>query len=336
MELSWNEEFWKDKRVLELENLYIQYPRIEKVLKKISYCHNYSKVSSEPQCLFIKGTSGVGKSTLYKQYLKDYPIRTTGIGVEIPVLSSTIPSPATIKSVSTSLLASLGDPNADKGTANAQTYRLIKLIKVCKVELIILDEFQHFIDSESNTVLLNVANWLKHLLNETKVPIVLIGMPNSETIFSQTDQQQLSRRFSSRETISPFGFSTQEQQIEFRKFLKTLDCNLPLRTLSNLADPETAYRIYYATDGLTHYIMTLIKTASYITFMNNIDCIDFNSLSLSFDMQIQNMKPHKTNPFDLQINCNELLFSSPESEQRTSLKKKHSKNKENISDILKS
>lgn len=68
------------------------------------------------------------------------------------------------------MLDALGDGAAERGTAVNQTLRVIKMVNDCGVEIIILDEFQHFIDSDSKIILDSVSNWLKDLINETKKP----------------------------------------------------------------------------------------------------------------------------------------------------------------------
>jgi archaellum biogenesis ATPase FlaH len=78
------------------------------------------------------------------------------------------------------MLDSIGDPAADKGTVSSITLRLRKFLKGCEVELIILDEFQHFDDRQSKNILKIISDWLKNLLNQSKVPIILVGMPGCE------------------------------------------------------------------------------------------------------------------------------------------------------------
>jgi len=182
------------ERVALAEQIYISYPRLNKLIQRLSHCHQYSKYSCEPECLFIKGPTGCGKTTLYKQYEVQFPRQETLQGTEVTVLSASIPVPATVKGLATTLLFNLGDPIAEKGTILSQTLRLEKLIKHCKVELIILDEFQHIIDRDSHKILQTISDWLKNLLNSTNVPMVLIGMPGSDIILDAN--AQLKRRFS--------------------------------------------------------------------------------------------------------------------------------------------
>jgi len=55
-------------------------------------------------------------------------------------------------------------------------------MEACKVELLILDEFQHFQDRDSLKVLKTASDWLKLLMDENGVPIVLAGLPYSHTV----------------------------------------------------------------------------------------------------------------------------------------------------------
>ena len=207
------------------------------------------------------GQQGAGKTTLRRAYARRYPRRATREGISVPVLDAAIPVPATIKHLVTELLSSLGDPVPDRGTIVTQTRRLKTLIGECRVELIILDEFQHFIDRDSNVILVTVSNWLKDLLNETGVPMALIGMPYSDVILHAN--AQLERRFAMRVSLDPFGWNKAERQIEFRMFLNYLDEKLPFPQRSGLADPETALRIFSgATEGVIGYVMSLIRRAA--------------------------------------------------------------------------
>lgn len=284
-----------EERIRLVEQIYISYPRLEAVIKKIEHCHNHSKHSAEPECLLITGETGAGKTTLYKRYEQRFPRRVTEDGTIVPVLSVSIPVPATNKSLVTTLLVALGDPAAGKGTVINQTFRLKRLVKGCGVEIIILDEFQHFIDKDSRKILQNVSDWLKDLLNETSIPVVLIGMPNSEEILEAN--KQLKRRFAARESLAPFGWDTPGEQIEFRKFLKVLDGRLPLLERSNLADTGTAYLIYCATGGTVAYVMKLVRRATATALEQGGEKLTLEVLAQAYDERLAADDTEKENPF---------------------------------------
>ncbi|MGH9824710.1 MAG: TniB family NTP-binding protein [Blastocatellia bacterium] len=285
----------EEERIRMVERMYVGFPRFTRISEKIEYCHQHSKIAAEPECLLITGNTGAGKTTLCKAYAGRYPRQMGAEGLMVPVLSTSLPALATAKSVVTRLLSALGDPAPHRGSQNHQTLRLTKLIEECGVELIILDEFQHFIDRDSNNVLQNVANWLKELLNETGVPMILVGMPYSETILRANGQ--LERRFTVREQLTPFGWESAEQQHEFRMFLQYLDELLPLPARSNLSDQEIAFRIYCATLGITGYVMKLIRRAAVIAVMRSMESVGIELLGEVYEERVASWKGGDVNPF---------------------------------------
>ncbi|MGQ4648873.1 TniB family NTP-binding protein [Lyngbya aestuarii] len=244
------------ERLYIVNNIYVVYPRFKEILSAIDDCRHFSDLKDEPECLFLKGATGAGKTTLIKSYEKDYPRKETPEGTVVPILSVTIPSPATVKSVVSKLLWELGDPAYERGAISNQTIRLIGLMKDCGVSLVFLDEFQHFIDRDSAKVLKTVSDWLKDLILDTKVPMVLIGLPEAETVFQFNPQ--LSRRFANRHNLSPFEWSVDAGK-EFRTFLHAVESQLPLLKPSDLASEEMALRFYYASDGIVAYVMKLVR-----------------------------------------------------------------------------
>ena len=186
----------------------------------------------------------------------------------MPVVTAAIPVPATAKSLATRLLVALGDPLAERGTTVQQTLRVVRMLKECRVELLILDEFQHFIDRDSNHILLTVANWLKDLINESQVPLVLTGMPYSEVILQAN--AQLERRFQQRLQLVPFGWNTLAQQTELRTLLRHLDEVLPFAEVAHLSDTATAQRIYCAAAGVTGALIKLIRRAAVLAVLREV------------------------------------------------------------------
>ncbi len=268
-----------EERIRLSERIFIKYPQLKEILKKVDDCHQLAKLSSEPPCLIITGPSGAGKTTISRYFRELQPRRNTEEGTVVPVLTATIPCPASVKSLATSLLDSLGDPIPDKGSTVSQTIRLYKLIGTCGVELIILDEFQHIIDRDRLKVLSTAAGWLKNLVNHTGKPVVLMGMPGSDRILDADDQNQLERRFSSRLTLDPFGWGEKKLEDDFRKFLQLVDEKLPFNERSRLSSWETALRIHYATGGVVGKVMALIRAATVKVIKNGQTQITLNHLA---------------------------------------------------------
>ena len=286
----------KGEKESRINELYINYNRLTEMLNVVEAVHQTFR-NNKPDCLFIKGEAGVGKSTIRETYAAMYPPARVDGMTKVPVLAAVAPMPAAIGTLAQELLAALGDPCPWAGTVGSKTWRLKELIHDCGVELIILDEFQHFIEPEGKKLLLNTANWLKNLIELTNVPVVLIGMPHSECIFYCKDQGQLLRRFKKWRSLEPFSWETEKLQDEFRKVINSLEVGLPLPEKSKLARFDSAFRIMYATDGIIDYVATLIKEAAKLAVKSDMPRITNELLAEAFDEVLSNVMAHKKNPF---------------------------------------
>jgi type II secretory pathway predicted ATPase ExeA len=287
------------------EKIFIVYPRLTSTLEKIRHCHEYSKIAAEPECMFIGGETGTGKTTLYEYYEAQFPRMEDENCTKITVLSSATPQRATEKTLVGEILESIGDPSAKKGTADSQTSRLRKFIKACGVEIIILDEFQHFVDGDSKKILKNVSDWLKNLINATRKPIVLIGQPYADEVLDACGNEQLQRRFLVRETLEPFGWPGERddahkkaaKQKEFRAFLRAVDSSLPFNEESNLSDPLMAYRIYCGTNGRVSKVMAIVRRASELAIDDSMRKLDIDVLGEAYENRLRKIHPKRDNPF---------------------------------------
>ena len=286
-----------EDRVQLVENLYIHFPRNEAALKAIKDCHTHAKIAREAEGLLIQGDTGAGKTTIVKLYTKDYPRACTEEGSVVPVLCATVPVPATCKSLVTTLLAAIGDPAAEKGSQVSQTHRLKRYLEACGVELLMLDEFQHFQDRDSLKVLKTVSDWLKVLMDETRVPIVLAGLPYSHTILDAHGNEQLQRRFAIRIELEAFRYETSKERQDFQRFLRIIDDKLPLAEKSDLADPSTALCFYEATNGVVAHVMKLVRRATQIALESKHERLTLDLLSLAYEQRLAANNPSKPNPF---------------------------------------
>ncbi len=321
------------------ENIVIESPQFKRITDKMRECHERSKYTSEPRCLLVTGDTGYGKTTLAKHYAKDFPKATNGEGTVIRVLRSSIPSSASIKSMASWLLQDMGDPLPERGTTSSITMRLCRLIKACKVELIILDEFQHLIDRETEQVLITSADWLKSILNETGVPIVLMGMPWSVSILEAVGNDQLRRRFAPRMELKPFGWSNAAEQKEFIKFLMVLEKALPLKKESNLYSGDMPLRLFCATQGVMANLKRLISRAVENALERESEKINIDLLALAYDVELGlgipgSVNPFRTDPEDLDPFKRPLPPDSGISAGRRGRRRKTGGAKQNISGIL--
>jgi hypothetical protein len=140
---------------------------------------------------------------------------------------------------------------------------LIHLIRECRVELVILDDFQHLIDSEADKLLAKVSNWLKVLIKKTGVPFLVIGIKGKVEVILEANSQ-LSHLFAVREELTRFRWELAEPDKiqEFADFIRATEVAMSLALpWQSASDADLLYRLYYATDGVIANIMNLMRGA---------------------------------------------------------------------------
>jgi len=286
-----------EDRIKMVEHLVIIHPQMQVVLDKIDYCREHAKRALESVGLLVMGEKGTGKTTIKDIYLARNKIKQTETATVIPVLPIRIPVPASERGLTICLLKALNDPYANNGSITVQTLRVYKLVDKCMVEVIMFDEFQHFAERDSFRLNRAVSDWTKNFMGETGKPLILFGTPKAVEILDGEENDQLRRRFPFRMTLKPFGWKTKTEKTDFRKFLQMVDEKLPLQQRSNLADPQMAARIHYATSGLMFDIMRLIRFAGVCALKRDLPKVDLDLLRESFHENLATNSPHLENPF---------------------------------------
>jgi thymidine kinase len=253
----------------------------------------------------ILGDTGAGKTTLFKAYEAKFPrerkvkfINKFEIKYDsIPVLRVELDSNSSPLNVASKMLEVLGDPFYSKGTEKQLTARLKKSIVDAEVELIIIDELQHLVDTDTQRVIRKASDWVKQLLNDLNLPIVFGGIEEDATkIFAHN--KQLDERFPHKESFSGFKFSNEKEIKEFRVFLKTIDVQLPFPERSNLYDPYLVTKIYYATLGIPRTLFHLLHHSSKIALKSGKDKLEELHLEEGFKLLTYETRPRVINPFD--------------------------------------
>lgn len=287
-----------------LEGILIKHSRYKALMAEIDECAFYANhlKTSSPPCIVILGETGAGKTKLVEEWLRETGNQRieTPEGSIIHYLYISVPTKASIKGTAAALLTTLGDPNAGRGTQWNMVERLHKLITECQVRMIFVDEFQHIVDKETQRVLHAVADFLKDLINQTHVPMVLIGrLGEAEPVLRVNPQ--LDRRVGTPLILKPFEWDRERPQatiLEFRALMDSIDKALPFDP-SGLSDEEMAYRFYYATNGFIGWIMHLIRHAASRGIKTECATLNLALLEAAYEARIAgtSMGNGKVNPF---------------------------------------
>lgn len=285
-----------------LSKQFITTPQIENTLSRVDEVIYDTKYSGKAKGLLICGPSGAGKSTMIKKLISDR--RQLAVdGHKFTTIYMELPSKPTLKSMGETFLEGLGDAFAKTRSHSAEfkLLRIIGLLKDLGTELVIFDEVQHIVDRLRNTN--EASNWIKHLMNNTGVAVVLIGMRSTQEILN--NDQQLRRRFSATIDFDRFKIS-KKCSTDFLTLLKTLEGVLGVQSIS-LTTGEMIQRFYYASYGLIDYLVKIIDRAVYISIKNNLEGITLEVFSQAFKDEVWSNVSDDRNPFSPLFNFRALI-----------------------------
>ena len=296
----------KTERIDLVEHLVLYHARFNTLLERIDYCARFGGAieSKNPPCLAILGHTGAGKTTLLDVWLEKAPLRTTvtSEGTIIPYLYVPVLSSPKKKGAVAAFLRALHDPNPSRGTEWNMIMRVHNLIKRCKVQVIFVDEFQHLRDKDagrSGRVVHAIADFLKDIINQTHVPMILVGkLGEAEEILDSNSQ--LARRVGTPVVLEPFEWNRGEPDTikEFRTLMRDIDRALPLDP-SHLDNEEIAFRFFYASEGYLGWIMEIIREAAIRAIDKDCHCLNLPLLEAAYNARIAGTEigRGKVNPF---------------------------------------
>lgn len=284
------------ERIERAQKLIVLHPRFREAVELLKDCHDSCRGAGEPACGALLGTSGVGKTSVVDHYRSRHPRRETETATEQPVLKVTLQPDARPKGIAADLLLALGDPAWSSGTVQTLTNRAVKLLQRCRVELIVFDEFHHLFDVDRSRVMTKAAQWLKVLIVNTGIPVVVCGMPEAEHVLRA---EHTERRFKQRLTLHCFNWRTAAGRRKFCGMLKKLDATLPLAEESGLAQADPAGRLFLASRGVPDYLMTVIRGGLAEALARGSERMELEDLARVYEGKLaqQRVLAEQPNPF---------------------------------------
>lgn len=279
-----------------LRDRVILYPQFAEALDWIRFHHRRAREQKRGDGMMIIGCSGVGKSTLIEAYQKQYGFESIE-GTSKRVLVIRTPEVPTAKMLVEQMLYAIGDPASHSGSLTSKTERLKMFIQRMGVEMLVFDEFQHFVIRANRVRRGEAEDWLKNLISALPCAVVLVGTPECEQLLE--NNPQLGRRFSQRIELASFTHS-EDSLDEFTAVLKMLERNMPGEWRETLTNGDVPLRMLYASCGIIDYVIKLLEGAHYLSQLER-DPPSLELLSKAFRKFIWR-KAHRTkNPFDVRF-----------------------------------
>jgi DNA transposition AAA+ family ATPase len=292
---SANENTLAETSKFSLRKTLLEHTRYKQALTLIAELHEHSRHNNVGGGLLITGPSGVGKTTILEQYLDVFPRVQLPQKTTIPVLHVVTPGTPTFKSMAESILLALGDPMALRGTAEDKTFRIYQLLKACEVELLLVDEFQHFYYAHSVNEFRRISDWLKNLISISGIAVVLFGLPEAETVVYSNEQ--LARRFSTKQRLGSFRLNNPYDFMEFRAVLMGFQKKLPVSVEVPLFEANLTRRFLVASNGLLDYLRKILEGAVVISGKAGLQELTMETYAAAFRKHVWPEVPDKLNPF---------------------------------------
>ena len=107
--------------------------------------------------------------------------------------------------------------------------------------MVMIDEFQHFVDKGSNKIMHNAADWLKVLVDDCHVALVVAGLPTCQAVLER--DEQLSGRLLAPMFMPRFDWHNKSEREEFEAILGAFHESISSYfDLPALDSPEMAFR----------------------------------------------------------------------------------------------
>lgn len=284
--------------IVEFANWRTRHDRFIEALNYIQRTHAMSGV--EGVGMLLMGIPGVGKSSILKSYVENHREGRNDLESlersKEPIILVSVPAEPTLKTLIQEILLASGFEGSIKGTVGELKQKLNELIRQRGVELLIFDEFQHFLRDQAKSNTRGVVNHIKLMMDKHKLAVVMAGTPAGYRSIAQHDE--LYQRFAQRQTrLTPFQIDSKENLHAFGSYLRAVTKFLQLQDVEiiPLANKAMMLRVYVATKGIPRLIAGLIKAA--LESLEQGEKITQQDLANGFSKTSMNPELRNFNPF---------------------------------------
>lgn len=281
-----------------LRGFFGHFPQVVRLQQRLNDLVEHECADHEPEGLAIVGETGTGKTTLLSSFARRHPRVEHAEYTAVPVLYARVPARCTVKGLSGHLLQTMGSPLWNRGEEEDRSFQLTKLIRGCKLRLIMLDEANHLGDRGAAKTHYEVGDWIKQLAGDTRVPIVMAGTPAAKVLWETNEQ--LASRYEVL-TLEPLSAEAGRAR-ELRSVLKAFAQLMTELEVVDLTDERMARLMTVATGGRLREIRKLLVRAVALAEEDGRFEIGQDTLKRAFEQVIFEKAPAKRNPFDNAFN----------------------------------
>jgi Bacterial TniB protein len=265
------------RRAQILEPKFIRYSAAEAIFNDLTLIYN-QKTSLRPRNYLLISNTGNGKTSILHEFAKRYPGSDCAAAesLERPVLVVECPPKGNLLELYRSILRRLNTPFNARSSAAVLFDTVLKMVRACKVRLLVIDEFHSLI---SQKMILSGAddflNQLKYIMNELRLPIVCAGIETAERVAKHDPQIWNRFNVGRLPPWKPDANST-------INLLKTLENKWGLKNKSDFANPELLKYIYKQSNGQIGDIIERLEECA-VAAVGTTECITLATLKPLWD-----------------------------------------------------
>jgi len=247
-----------------LANWRTRHERYKSALVEIGKTH--ARHGTEGAGMLLMGMPGLGKSSILASYIKHHLSGRKDLenveGSKEPIIQLSVPPNPTLKSMLQEIILASGYEGSIKGSIGDLKTKINELIVQRGVEMLVVDEFQHFLREQAASNTRGVVNQIKLLMDKHKLAVIMAGTP--EGYRSIAKFEELYQRFAHRQVrLKPFRIDSPEELRIFGNYVNA--CTTFLRKqrveIIQLANDEMLFRLYLATRGIPRLLTFLLRMA---------------------------------------------------------------------------
>jgi len=209
--------------------------------------------------LLITGESRLGKTRLLAEYIAArMPYRTPN-GLVIPVLYIEVPESPTIKNMAVTLLREFGEAPGSRENAEDLLQRIVVLARNTAVRVICLDDLHHFVDQHGLTVQYELTEWLKRLVIQMRVAVVICGLDRTQSAIRLNEQ--LYGRMDAKLQLRRFDWRQVADRKQFREIIAGVHARLGTEFRLPECNEDWIFSWYMACAGRLGFVIKIARRA---------------------------------------------------------------------------
>lgn len=275
------------------EEMHVNYPAFVTALKEIKRHAIACEQRNRGDGLLLLVPTGGGKTYLRNYLERLWPQDHSGSQSTVPVVSFRLPPHITGWSVSATLLQSISASISTKRTELDLSRQIRILLPQLKTRVIVIDNVHDIPAHRSETGLRNMSDMLRHLVDDSRRLVVLLGTPSAGALVRLNNQ--LRRRAPKQVHIDYFRIDSPQHFKTFHEFLQRYAQALPLAETSEISTDLTR-RLYYATNGIIDYVYRIFCWAVDIAVSDGREHITQSDLASALKVHFGDALREELNP----------------------------------------